>query len=612
MKLKAIRLLLLLSAMLLLLVACGGAAEPEVDIEATVQARLVEERAAEATIEAKVKNLVEATLTAVQARLVEERAAEATIEAKVKNLVEATLTAVPTWTPVPVATPTPTATPEPAARAVPKPTPVPARPPMPTPTPTPTPQPISPGTAMYYLGLRGGCGPGASRSADWCRLNDLRDSPPFNDVRVRRAVSHAVDRMAAIKAGQEVLSGNVSQVLGIVDPDTINPLFAPAGDMFDPAQAKELLAQAGYPVGFDVLLLATSDDLWLAVRVKKDLSDIGINVTVKVDQPHDYAVIRDTGNFHLIIASTTVPWSGTPELLGRLFLTTGTENYTRFSNPEFDTLFSIGKFREAEYLAFDHNIGGYVIPLLWRTTLTPTSPVIVVATAPTATPVPTPTPVPAPTATPTATPTPTVTPTPTAEPAVFAGCLKWEGTPATQTPGGITVEISLSPGWNLISLPGTPSDTSVDTILAGATGITTVVTTNVPTTTGMPCNPTQSPVTYTSETLTRISNNKAYWVHSNTTTSIKVNIPAPGFTAAPPTISVTAGWNLVPVISLGGAAIGSSISADSYFVSTSWSQAKGYDTSAGTFTTLLPTTGANLIVGQGYYVYIASAGTIVP
>ena len=37
MKLKAIRLLLLLSAMLLLLVACGGAAEPEVDIEATVQ-----------------------------------------------------------------------------------------------------------------------------------------------------------------------------------------------------------------------------------------------------------------------------------------------------------------------------------------------------------------------------------------------------------------------------------------------------------------------------------------------------------------------------------------------------------------------------------------------
>jgi hypothetical protein len=60
MKLKAIRLLLLPTAVVLL-VACGGAAKPEVDIEATVEARLIEERAAEATIEAKVQNIVEAT-----------------------------------------------------------------------------------------------------------------------------------------------------------------------------------------------------------------------------------------------------------------------------------------------------------------------------------------------------------------------------------------------------------------------------------------------------------------------------------------------------------------------------------------------------------------------
>jgi hypothetical protein len=77
-KIKPIRLFLLSTAVMLLL-ACGGTAEPEVDIEATVQARLVEERAAEATMEAKAKNLVEATLTAV-----------------------------PTWTPVPKPTPTPT------------------------------------------------------------------------------------------------------------------------------------------------------------------------------------------------------------------------------------------------------------------------------------------------------------------------------------------------------------------------------------------------------------------------------------------------------------------------------------------------------------------------
>ena len=49
---KGILLLLLLSAFMLLLVACGGTAAPSVDIEATVEARVAEERAAEAKVEA--------------------------------------------------------------------------------------------------------------------------------------------------------------------------------------------------------------------------------------------------------------------------------------------------------------------------------------------------------------------------------------------------------------------------------------------------------------------------------------------------------------------------------------------------------------------------------
>ena len=55
--------------LLALVVACGGTSEPAPDIEATVQARLVEERAAEATVEAKAqvmaKAMVEATAQAV-------------------------------------------------------------------------------------------------------------------------------------------------------------------------------------------------------------------------------------------------------------------------------------------------------------------------------------------------------------------------------------------------------------------------------------------------------------------------------------------------------------------------------------------------------------------
>jgi hypothetical protein len=49
---KGTLLFLLPSAFMLLLVACGGTAAPSVDIEATVEVRVAEERAAEAKVEA--------------------------------------------------------------------------------------------------------------------------------------------------------------------------------------------------------------------------------------------------------------------------------------------------------------------------------------------------------------------------------------------------------------------------------------------------------------------------------------------------------------------------------------------------------------------------------
>ena len=47
---KGTLLFLLPSAFMLLLVACGGTAAPSVDIEATIEARVAEERAAAATV----------------------------------------------------------------------------------------------------------------------------------------------------------------------------------------------------------------------------------------------------------------------------------------------------------------------------------------------------------------------------------------------------------------------------------------------------------------------------------------------------------------------------------------------------------------------------------
>jgi peptide/nickel transport system substrate-binding protein len=103
-------------------------------------------------------------------------------------------------------------------------------------------------------------------------------NPALAKVEVRQAINYAIDRDAMLKA---VAQGH-GTVTGQVFPET-SPGYDAALDTkypFDPAKAKELLAAAGYPNGFDLALpllqvgSTTSFDL-----VKQYLGDVGIKVT---------------------------------------------------------------------------------------------------------------------------------------------------------------------------------------------------------------------------------------------------------------------------------------------------------------------------------------------
>ena len=72
-------------------------------------------------------------------------------------------------------------------------------------------------------------------------------------------------------------------------------------------------------------------------------------------------------------------------------------------------------------------------------------------------------------------------------------------------------------------------------------------------------------------------------------------------------------WDMVRVIALStNVKAGDQVSADSYFSGVNWSEASTYDGTGNTFTSLLPGTGANLKVGQGYYVSFVNDSVIVP
>ncbi len=104
---------------------------------------------------------------------------------------------------------------------------------------------------------------------------------PFKDVRVRRALNYAVDKEAIVK---NVLFG-LGQVMDSVLP-TYSLGYVKLGPYtYDPAKAKELLKEAGYPNGFKVTLVTPSGrylfDKQVAEAIAQDLRKIGLEVEVR-------------------------------------------------------------------------------------------------------------------------------------------------------------------------------------------------------------------------------------------------------------------------------------------------------------------------------------------
>ena len=112
---------------------------------------------------------------------------------------------------------------------------------------------------------------------------------PFDDVRVRRAVNHAVDVQEII----DTVLGGMAYV---------NPAFCAKalfghdpnikGFGFDPAKAKKLLAEAGYPNGFKTKLLTPSGrymkDREVSQAIAGQLAKVGIQVELVAPEWADF------------------------------------------------------------------------------------------------------------------------------------------------------------------------------------------------------------------------------------------------------------------------------------------------------------------------------------
>ena len=108
------------------------------------------------------------------------------------------------------------------------------------------------------------------------------DKNPFKDLRVRQAMSKAINRDAIAERVMEKLALPAANILS---PSVFGHDPAVKPDAYDPDGAKKLLAEAGYPDGFIVTLGAPNNryinDEQIAQTVAQMLARVGI--TVKVD-----------------------------------------------------------------------------------------------------------------------------------------------------------------------------------------------------------------------------------------------------------------------------------------------------------------------------------------
>lgn len=120
-------------------------------------------------------------------------------------------------------------------------------------------------------------------------LSMRTDQKPFSDVRVRRAISLAIDRQGILDA--------VAEGVGVLNPPVpaaLRDWSLPVNQLgegaryyrYDPREARRLLAEAGYPQGFPVSICFTTYGSTVLVDTAqlllKYLKDVGIEA--KLDQ----------------------------------------------------------------------------------------------------------------------------------------------------------------------------------------------------------------------------------------------------------------------------------------------------------------------------------------
>jgi peptide/nickel transport system substrate-binding protein len=170
--------------------------------------------------------------------------------------------------------------------------------------------------------------------------SDVKGKNPFRDVRVRRAVMHAIDVNLII---DKVLRGGAVPT-GSFLSDRVDGIAPETGKRpaFDPTHARALLKEAGYGDGFSVTLDCVNITYRAAVcqSIAAMLTQVGIRVSLQTSPGAQFfpkLTQATAGFFEVGWTPGTDPWA----MLNAMVRThdgkgAGTFNGGRYSNPKLD------------------------------------------------------------------------------------------------------------------------------------------------------------------------------------------------------------------------------------------------------------------------------------
>jgi len=189
------------------------------------------------------------------------------------------------------------------------------------------------------------------------------DKAPFGDLRVRRAVNHAINKANLVALAYR---GMATPAVNPIAPTMWGYHEGINGYAYDPAAARRLLAEAGLPTGFETSLWVMSiprpympQPAKIAEAIKDNLEAVGIRAKIRTCDWDSYVVRTARGEHDMALLGYSADTPDPDDLLSTHFCSEyaakpNAENIAFFKNAEVDELLRQARWESVPERRIDH------------------------------------------------------------------------------------------------------------------------------------------------------------------------------------------------------------------------------------------------------------------